>query len=217
MRYKLPALVGVLLAVSFGVAEGLWTGRWRTDDDVKGPAARLANVPMTFGEWEGSAMELEQRQLTIGKIDGYVMRSYVNRHSGDSISVLLVCGRPGPISAHTPDICFPGGGVEMQSKMVQHKVEIEKIKKPAEFWAARFGKGQGFFQSSAVMWSWTTDGNWSAPENPRIRFGRSPALFKLYVIHPMTKPDQVPTEDRDLEGFLQEFLPVVQNALFPPT
>ena len=28
------------------------------------------------------------------------------------VGVLLLCGRPGPVSVHTPDLCFPGAGFQ---------------------------------------------------------------------------------------------------------
>jgi hypothetical protein len=217
LRHNLPVLIALVLAASFGVAEGIWTSRWRPDSELNSATARLANVPLTFGDWEGSTHKLDQRQVTLAKLAGYVMCNYVNRRSGETMSVLLVCGPPGPISAHTPEICFPGGGFEMNGKPVRHVFEIQNLKTPAEFWEVRFEKEQSAVHSSSVLWSWTTDGAWAAPDSPRIRFGRFPALYKLYVIHPIVTPEQGTTQDRYLEEFVHDFLPVVQNALFPPS
>jgi hypothetical protein len=215
MRRNLPVLIALLSAVSFGVAEGIWSGRWRADA-VNAAAARLADVPLTFGEWEGTTRSLDQRQVTLAKLAGYVSCSFTHRSSGDTMSILLMCGRPGPISVHTPDICFPGGGVEMSGEPHRLTYKIDQIKEPAEFLSARFDKGSNGVQHSAVLWSWTADGAWTAPDNPRRSFGGAQSLYKLYIIHTMTTPEQMPGEDRDLEEFVHEFLAKLQTALFPP-
>jgi Protein of unknown function (DUF3485) len=212
MGTALPTIVAFILTVSFGVAEGWWSGRWKRSEGLDRAAARCVDVPRTIGEWEGADEELDARQLSLAKINGYIWRRYVHRLSGDAITVMLVCGRPGPIAVHTPDVCFQGGGMEMKTSPQRFRLDVPDPAGAAEFWATRFEKaGSGYM----VRWSWTTDGSWKAADSPRIQFARAPALYKLYVIHPSTKPDQKPDDDSELDSFLRALLPAMQTGLFP--
>ena len=112
MRQILPALVALPLLVAFGLAEGRWTGRWVNDERVTAAAARLKTVPLSFGDWTGEENELDPKQVEKAELSGSLMRQYAHK-SGTNLSLLLVCGRPGPISLHTPDVCYGGIGFLM--------------------------------------------------------------------------------------------------------
>jgi hypothetical protein len=216
MKNALPAIVALLLAVSYGLAEGWRTDRWSQSDRLEQAAALCVNVPSTIGEWDGADQELDASQIALAKINGYIMRRYVHRRSGDLITVMLLCGRPGPISVHTPDICFQAGGLEMKATPQRTtKVDVAGPTTGAEFWSARFEKPGAVGAGAQVLWSWTTDGSWTAAEFPRYQFARAKALFKLYVIHSPLEIDPKRGEDPELDKFLRDFLPAVQNALFP--
>ena len=106
MARILPVLIAIPVVVSFGFAEGLWMHRWTPQSDLKLAAARLAEVPMSVGEWEGRALELDSREIAIGEIAGYIRRHYVHRRTGKYLTMMLLCGRAGPITVHPPDVCF---------------------------------------------------------------------------------------------------------------
>ena len=50
--YAVTASVALLAA---GVVHGFWTDRWVSDTRLSDATARLADVPMRVGDWEGSA------------------------------------------------------------------------------------------------------------------------------------------------------------------
>lgn len=91
---------------------------------------------------------------------------------------------------------------------------------PVEVKANRFDAPAGSgAEALGILWGWTTDGRWQAPENARVAFGREPALYKLYLVHPLTqpgdKPAGQPATDPVLAEFAKVFLPAAQAALFP--
>ena len=51
-------------------------------------------------------------------------------------SVLLVCGRPGPVSVHTPDVCYAGVGYAMENPPVLY--QPPSATPSGEFWMADF-------------------------------------------------------------------------------
>src|SRR4051812_23326676 len=102
MMRILPVLTVVGVVTLSGVVHGVWTNRWGSTRAVEEASARLQDVPMTVGEWDGQAKELSEREIALAEINGYFSRNYVNRRTGSMVSVLLICGRPGPVSVHTP-------------------------------------------------------------------------------------------------------------------
>ena len=109
---SIPYVLVLLILVTSGAITGIWTRRWETPPELAARnLASIGLVPETIGDWTGLSQQLDPRVMEIAEIDGYLMRRYVNDR-GDAVSVLLVCGRPGPISVHTPDICYAGIGYE---------------------------------------------------------------------------------------------------------
>ena len=122
-------------------------------------------------------MELDAEDVSQARLAGYSWRRYQNTATGDAVSVLLLCGRPGPLSVHTPDACYGGGGYEMAAP--PRRVTAQA----AEFWTARFRKsGSATPEDLRIWWSWNAAGAWKAADSPRLDFARFPVLYKLYVI-----------------------------------
>ncbi len=199
-----------LLAISFGFGEGLWTGRWAHSDVLDVAAKQLGKLPKTIGEWESTDRELSREEVVMAELSGHVMRTYTRKETNQVVSVLLVCGKPGPISVHTPDICFKGIGFQMTTEPVV--LPYEEL--TARFWTTRFEKGNSPVEQYTVLWGWTTDGTWVAANNPRIEFATQNVLHKLYVIRPLGTKDTAPKDDAPLNEFLSVFMPSVNLALF---
>ena len=140
--------------------------RWNQSEVVVRAAARCADVPRTIGDWEGADQQLDSRQIALAKIYGYVMRRYVHRKSSDAVTVMLVCGRPGPIAVHTPDICFQGGGFAMKAVPQGFRLDV-----PARR-AKRSLRPRDLKRTASASWSagrgrQTVPGR--APDKPRIQ------------------------------------------------
>ncbi len=203
------AASALALIVFGGLVQGQWTGRWSTSRELEEAVAALDRIPLDFGDWQGRSLELDPQQVAQGEIDGYISRSYANRRSGAVVQILLVCGRPGPISLHTPDVCYRGAGFAPDADPADRQVEAGP--RAATMKTARFSKANSVTpQSLRISWAWNGAGAWEAPGQPRVRYGFARALYKLYVVRDVTSGD-----DESDEAFLREFLPVLDGALFP--
>jgi hypothetical protein len=213
---RLPALlVAVLVIVGSGVVHGLWTDRWAVSSEPAASAAKLAGVPTTVGDW----VMVEERSLSAkeqatGGITGYVIRRYIHRQTRNQVEMYLLCGRPGHISVHTPDICFQGAGYQFNASPERNT----DLGQPGnDFWVAQCSKNTtALSERVRIFWSWNATGQWQAPNNPRLHFARSKALFKLYVIHPLPANSEPVDKDPSLE-FMSQMLPVLKRCLFPDT
>src|SRR5262245_30203129 len=135
----LPLLVGLVVVLFAGLGHGLLTDRWQMSAEPRASAAMLEQVAATLGDWSSTPMELPAQSLAIGEIAGYLDRGFVNQQTGAEVATLVVCGRPGPISQHPPDICYAGEGYVLERKE-RRTFAIDGLKAPAEFWVGRFRK-----------------------------------------------------------------------------
>src|SRR4051812_15943550 len=98
-----------LVVIASGLVHGFWTDRWQPLAATTEAAARLDELPLTLGDWVGERMEVKPGQAGAG-VAGCIQRRYVQRQTGSTVVMALVCGRPGPVSIHTPEACYGASG-----------------------------------------------------------------------------------------------------------
>jgi hypothetical protein len=210
MQQWLPALAAGLVVTATAVIHGFWTGRWDevSAAPVYGPA--LDNIPLQIGEWQGQALDLDARESA--RYSEVLYRRYVNKRTGGSVAVVLVSGRPGPVSIHAPDYCYPASGYNAEAWTL-HKVVFDPAHPPAEFKTGLVTKTQASSQTQLrVMWSWYASGSWSVPDNPRLAFAGQRTLYKIHLVR-----EALSTQD-DLENdpsgeLVRELLAAFQRLL----
>lgn len=213
MKRWLPLLVGMGLVLLGGIAHGVWSNRWGDSQAVDAAAARLTRVPHTVGDWEGTDLQTDPRALAIGEIVGCVNRRYENRLTGQAVTALLVCGKSGPIAVHTPDVCYGGAGYALTAPPVRQIIPATENAPSAAFWTAKVRK-QNTQQTMTlrVCWTWNANGQWEAPDNPRLKFGHHPSLYKLYVVRELA-PDEDESAPGPEAAFLQCLVSELQRSL----
>lgn len=199
--------LGVLVAAA--VFEGIRSNRWGVPDDLKAAAARVDRVPTTFGDWTSVEVPVDRKILERAEAVGSLSREYRNPKTGSVVSVMVLCGRSGPIASHTPDICYAGLGYKMNG------VELKKTAGAASYWSAQFHKGDAD-PGIEVNWAWGADGTWVAASNPRLDFASHGILYKIYATRALRAAGTTRAAETDpINDFLTEFLPVLRTALDP--
>jgi hypothetical protein len=211
MLRMLPLLTAIPLLLAAALVEGRWTNRWVVSEDLRHAAEQLRKVPLSFRDWQGQDIEMDARTQEQAGIDGYLMRHYRRTGRGDTVTVLFVCGRPGHIGAHTPDVCYEGAGYNAIGEPTRRTETVAGILNPVKCFTTEFHKPGPLPDPLQIIWTWTGDGEWQAPDNPRVHFVRSPVLYKLYVV---THPGNEAEKEIGWE-FLRTFLPEAQKTLFP--
>ena len=211
MLHQLTVLLAISATIVTGYLHGVVTGRWGASEKLTAACLRLRDVPVTLGDWSSEDYEISPRELEVGEIDGYISRRY-SHPDGRSVHVTLVCGQPGPVSVHTPDVCFRGAGFQPLATPRQTDVSVED--QSHGLMLCDFVKqSSSAADSRRVFWGWSSDGRWKAPENPRISFAGQPFLYKLYVLRGLDRPDESKDEDLCLD-FLNLLIPELQQTLF---
>ncbi|MBL8798794.1 MAG: exosortase-associated EpsI family protein [Planctomycetia bacterium] len=213
MFRQAPYLVAFAIVTGAGLLHGLWSDRWQASDAPEVAAERLRSLPLTIGDWEGTEMELDGMQAQRAEIRGSVQRRYAHRASKQEILVVLLCGRPGPIAAHSPEVCYPGSGFQQEAARKKHQVTPAPDAVPMPFWQATFVK-EAFpvKEQLRVYWGWNPGDGWKIADEPRMAFARYPMLCKLYLIHRSLAGDGATDPCPE---FMNQLLPAVNAALQP--
>jgi len=208
-----PIVPGLLLVLAAGLVHGLWSNRWGDNADLEAAAARLHDLPLDFEGWSGREQTIDPERLAHAEAAGCLARNYAGGTDNQKVVVMLLCGRFGPLSVHTPEICYGGAGYEMLGSPARSVVPLGDGSS-AEVWTARFHKpGDPDASPLRVVWAWSAGKGWLAPRSPRWTFRREPVLYKLYVAREMSRQDDS-VESDPCFAFLRAWLPRVDEALF---
>jgi hypothetical protein len=215
----LAYLCAFALLIGSGIAQRLWTGAWNDSNTPAEWSERLENVPLTIGLWQGEKVKVDEKQFQAAEVDGYLVRRYVHWGTRQEVLMLIVCGRPGPVSVHTPDVCFSGTGFELVGKLQLYEPKDKEGAPTAEFILTdmeRPQQGPDLGQQLRVYWSWNRGGPWRAPKHQRWAFGGAPALYKMYLIYqPLAGAKLKEIVHDPCRDFIPELLPVLDKALSP--
>jgi hypothetical protein len=222
MKNYLTVIIAAALIVSTGVVHAFWTGGFdfilgkpSQSEQLKVFAERLAHVPPVVGQWSGTDLQkMDAREKEVANVDASVEREYRNLTSNAKSSVFLVSGHFRDVAVHTPDQCYVAAGYEMMSVPIKYMIDT-----PAgtvEAYTTVFKKEDTHVGTHylRVFWTWSVDGNWVAPDSPRIEFVGQPALYKMYIISQLEQPGRSISEDPSI-GFVGQFIPELNKALFP--
>jgi hypothetical protein len=208
LRWIYPA-AAFLAVLTSGAVHGLITDRWQTSAESALRAERLELLPYQLGDWVGQEIETDAK--LVGPVAGFLHRRYLNRQTGNGVTVFMVCGRPGPVCIHTPDVCYAASGYEILS---QEKLALPPDVGEGDFWTAKLRKTNSTEDYRLrIFWSWSDGREWSVPEIPRLTFARRPVLFKLYLIREQTDKQESLSQDPCLD-LLRLFQPQWQRVVF---
>ena len=217
MRRPLPVLAGLAVLVGTGVVHGLWTERWRRSTELEEAAARLAGLPDDLGRWRGKRAEHDPAELAGAGAVGHWSRYFTDPASGETVLVILLCGRPGQIAVHRPEHCYQSAGYEMGEPALPVQLRPSGAQSgEARLFTGLFTRsGPSGPETLRIFWTWRARAGWQAPDNPRLEFARQRALYKLYVLRTVSDPTAPLASDPcvELMGLL---LPVLDRALSPP-
>jgi hypothetical protein len=209
MRW-IAALLGSTALIACGLVHGFWTDRWVPPVVTAQAAERMDAIPLELGEWDGETIEVKPGEAGAG-VAGCIKRRYVNRKSGSAISLFLVCGRFGPVSIHTPEVCYGASGFTVSPK---DRIELAS---GDNFWKTDALRSSTTEETRLrLFWAWNGGDGWTASDEARMQFVRRPVLYKLYVVREINGMNDS-SHNEPCEEFLGVLLPSLRRILFAPT
>ncbi|MHB1035990.1 MAG: exosortase-associated EpsI family protein [Pirellulales bacterium] len=203
------------LTVAAGVIQGRLSNRWGQPAELLAAAEKLAAVPKQFGGWELQSQEALSPEVRAElQCAGYLNRTYLNRTTGQSVNVAVLVGPPGPTSVHTPEICYSSREYEQTSDSKRFEIAGPAGRSDV-FWGLSFRAHTVMGDVLRVGYAWSDGGPWQAPDQPRIRFGARPVLYKIQLAGRMPPGGDAQPAD-PCAAFLRDFVPVLDRFLLKP-
>jgi hypothetical protein len=176
-------LIVVLLAITLvtGAIHGRLTQRWGPRPDLLATASHLESFPQEFGDWQLLKKEpIDDSTVQMLSCAGYVNRQYVNRKTGENISLAIMLGPSGPISVHTPEVCYSSRAYSIRDARKPVSIS-DSDGHNHSFWNISFRANTPSTEELRVYYAWYGKRGWEASKWPRFEFAGRPLLFKLQI------------------------------------
>lgn len=203
-------LVGTLLG---GWLQGRMITRWGADELLAVAGKRLeAPLSEQVGGWRlVQATQFEPDVVRMLQCPAHFSRSYVHEQTGDSVSVAVIVGPPGPVSVHTPEICYSAQDYAITAERRSVAV-VDDSQREHQLWQVSLEPRSPTASSQRVLYAWGTGGPWLASADPRFNHAGEPYLYKIQLAGPTVDTN---AEFDPCQDFLRSFLPELQSHLVP--
>jgi Protein of unknown function (DUF3485) len=210
MKSILLGIALIITTFTVGFLHGQISGRFGPTPDVKSAAEKLQELPHSFGSWKMVKEEqLAKEAAEVLHCYSSVQRVYVHEKSGVQVSFVILFGPVGPISVHTPEICYSSQEYSVATQRVAMIVPATEGEND-QLWDLRLKANRVTGQPLRVIYGWTSNGTWQASQRPRFSFAGQHYLYKmqLAVAVPPNESNHAYCED-----FLKAFLPALRPLL----
>ena len=214
----IPVVLGGILIVSLSLVENVFIkDRWGNPGaEAEEMGKRFSGVPKEIGDWKGEDLPVEEIvKKTAGAVN-VVSRRYVYKSSNMWVRMWLVVGHSRDICRHTPNVCYPASGFRPEGLQIKHHIDLPNGDS-SDFFTAKFLKDDATGRNlERVFWAWNhpQKDKWEAPDSPRIHYGLSRALYKVYFTSGVLVSENT-AEDNVAAEFAGLMLPEINRALFP--
>jgi hypothetical protein len=215
ISYRQPIYVLVLAfaTVVSGFYVGRAAGRFGANPSAVAAQQLLSSpLPNRAGNWlMRKEKVLDPEVLKLMQCSAYSLRVYEHLQTGDRVTIAVLLGPPGPISVHTPEICYSSRDFTVHKSRT--KISVEDSRGIGhEFWDVLLESHTSANISQRVLYAWSTGGSWEASNSPRFAYAGAPYLYKLQLAagsrRTASGSDFDPSQD-----FLKSFLAQCESRL----
>jgi hypothetical protein len=199
----LALAIGITLTTA--ILYGRWTHSWNTA--AAEPAATVfQNLPHEIGPWKlEESLEIKPSALEILQCNHYSQGWYRNGDTGERAMLTLLLGPPGPMSVHTPEICY--SAVDFIPVAERQRVKVRPGVEDDTAWMVQFNSAHDLQAGiTRVYYAWSDGTHWTAAEEPRVTFGGQPFLFKVQILTQLPTNAVSAVED-SARSIFRDFLP----------
>lgn len=209
-NFLIPALATLSL-IGAGILHGFYSGRWVPSETLVKAVDASNSLPLELDGWKGEVFPLDDPEsLVRAGVRGSCQVRYVNA-TGGSVVVLIVAGKPGPISVHDPSVCYGAAGYKIAGNPKRIEVpEVDRSTKDVFYTADFIPPSPTETSFLRIAWAWGQGQTWLAPDNPRLTFAGSPYLFKIYGITNVLSTNSKDTTNLSIE-LMKKLIPELRK------
>ena len=185
MKTLAPLLACVAIAAG-AAAHGAATHRWSTLAPAQTAMDRLHAHAVTLGDYQSEEVpnDLPLKEKSTG-----TCRRYTSAGQNQGFMVSVISGAAGSVATHTPDVCYVASGYKMMRPPLRETIDVPGVGS-VSYYVSEFVKTTATrTERQRVRWSWTADGTWAAPDNPRFAYLRTTNLAKVYIVTQVSEAD----------------------------
>lgn len=205
----------LLATVISGFLLGQASDRWGASSASLAAEQSLNRaLPNSAGNWRlRKEQTLDSDVLTLMRCKSYIARVYEHDQTGDLVTVTVLVGPAGPLSVHTPEICYSSRDYVVSKTRDKYVVD-DNSGKHHEFWDVTLKARDSDTSQQRVLYGWAAGDTWNASEHPRFEYAGAPYLYKLQLA--ARSQDGAQQEGFDMcQDFLRSFLVQCQGSLRP--
>jgi len=213
-RHTLTAVLLIAATLASGWLHGRIANRWGQAAALHTAADRLEGaLPERLGPWQ----RIRTHELEAGVADAlqcaaYLHGVYTNDQTGDTIVVAVVAGPAGPISVHTPEICYSAQNYEIAGDRQAIAIS-DNSGQSHTLWQVFANSRDPSHPNLRVLYGWSRGRQWEAVTGPRFAFAGLPVLYKLQVAGPHDDRQAGRPASEACQDFLTRFLAHLQARL----
>lgn len=210
MRTLWLAVIVAGLTVASGWSHALRIHRWGTSESLQQAGKHVTTLPESLGAWRVSSKEeLGEEAARILECAGAVVRNYTNEGTGQVVRLALLAGPPGPISVHTPEICYSSRNYDIQGEPTAIHPRPTPDGSSDSFWSLLLSPKDPTMGDLHVCYGWSDGTQWVAADNPRLTYGDRQFLYKLQIAS-----EKLAGYDADRPDACEDFLYELLNSGF---
>jgi hypothetical protein len=175
------------------------------------PPFKLEGLPRTLGDWQSVKENDDQLDPEVSRIAGstdHIVRTYVDRKSGERISTLAIYGLANQVHLHTPDACYPATGHQLVRGPVDRELRVPGVEVPIHYrWAVYMKRIGGVGHYVEAYHCFLYDNEWMPNASHKWKsFRYRPGMFKIQLARELSSiSDEVHGPSEALLGsFIRE-------------
>ncbi len=214
-RLLFPIACVTLLAATLasGWVHGKLVNRWGQANDLQIAAGKLGrDLPPRLGPWRlVKSLPLEEGVGQSLRCAAHLHGIYTSDQTGDSLVIAVLAGPSGPLTVHTPEICYSANDYELAGQRQQWNVTDQRGQQHS-LWQIHANSRHSTRPNLRILYGWSKGDQWQAVRGPRFALAGLPVLYKLQLAGPALDT-RSPQERDPCEDFLARFLAEIQPRL----
>ena len=213
LRPAFGSLILLIVTLSAGWLHGSLSNRWGPRRDAKVAEDMLQReLAPEVGNWRmRQESPFEPEVLRILQCPAYISRVYEHQQTGDTVILMVIVGPPGPVSVHTPEVCYGSQDYTLDGERRLVPIKDTQGTNHA-FWEIGLKSNNLEGKALRVIYGWSRGDGWEAAQRPRFGYGGLTHLYKLQLAVPVNQQPRGSDFDPS-QDFLMNFLPQLKPFL----